>query len=249
MSFWEKARKYVLVHKCACCREILDRDHFDDALCPKCRILWNKALVESCKKCLRPAIECQCMPKALSAEGALCLRRLFFYESEETYSPSMSIIFYMKNIYVRRITDFAASQLLPSIRDALSVLDFEDNREAFFVCSVPRGRTKKREYGFDHGELLAGRIAQLLEVEYVKAFSSTFFSTEQKALDRKGRFKNAQKRIRFCDGAAVDGRYAILFDDIVTTGASMSVCVGMLRKAGAKGVLCFSLASSKKDIR
>ena len=152
----------------------------------------------------------------------------------------------LKHKNIRRITDFAARQLLPSIREALSVLDFEDNREAFFVCSVPRGRTKKREYGFDHGELLASRIAELLEVEYVKAFNSTFFSTEQKALDRKGRFKNAKKRIRFCDGAAVDGRYAILFDDIVTTGASMSVCVKMLRRAGAKGVLCFSLASSKK---
>ncbi|MBO5203823.1 MAG: ComF family protein [Clostridia bacterium] len=249
MSFWEIARKYILVHKCGCCRQILDRDHFDDALCPKCRILWNKSLVESCKKCLRPAIECECMPGAMAGEGALCLRRLFFYESEATYSPSMSIIFMLKHKNIRRITDFAARQLLPSIKEALSALDFEDNREAFFVCSVPRGRTKIREYGFDHGVLLASRIAQLLEVEYVKAFSSTFFSTEQKALDRKGRFKNAQKRIRFCDEAEVKGRYAILFDDIVTTGASMSACVRLLRKAGAKGVLCFSLASSKKDIR
>lgn len=246
MSVWEHVRKYVIVHKCACCREILDREHFDDTFCAVCKLAWNSALVESCPKCLKPAIECECMPKAMSKEGALRLRRLFFYESESVYSPSMSIIFMLKHKRIQRFTYFAADQLLPIIRAELATLGFEDNREAFFICCVPRGRSKIREYGFDHGELIARRIAELLDVEYVSAFESTFFSTEQKALDRKGRFKNAEKRIKTSESAEIKRRFAVLFDDIVTTGASMSVCVKHLRRAGAKGTLCFSLASSKK---
>ncbi len=246
MSVWEHVRKYVIVHKCACCREILDRDRFDDTFCPKCRLAWNASLVESCPKCLKPAVECECMPKAMSKEGALRLRRLFFYESESVYSPSMSIIFMLKHKRIRRFTDFAAEQLLPLIRSELSTFGFEENRDSFFVCSVPRGRSKIREYGFDHGELIARRIAELLDLEYVCAFESTFFSTEQKLLDRNRRFKNAEKRISLSEKADVCGKFAVLFDDIVTTGASMSVCVKLLRHAGAKGILCFSLASSKK---
>ena len=45
------------------------------------------------------------------------------------------------------------------------------------------------------------------------------------------------------------GRYVLLFDDIVTTGASMSVCVSVLRRAGVRGVVCLTLASdAKKEI-
>ena len=44
----------------------------------------------------------------------------------------------------------------------------------------------------------------------------------------------------------IENKYVILFDDIVTTGASMAACAKLLKKAGAKGVICVCMASTVK---
>ena len=59
------------------------------------------------------------------------------------------------------------------------------------------------------------------------------------------RLENAKKNIYFASELDISGKYIILIDDIVTSGASMTVCTKKLIKNGAAGVFCFSLASKK----
>ena len=84
MSVKELLKRYVYVHKCAGCGEILDYSHSDNAFCDMCQLDWNAAIVESCAACMKPARECACMPKLLERSGALTLRKLFFYKSESS---------------------------------------------------------------------------------------------------------------------------------------------------------------------
>ncbi len=243
MTLKDIIRRYTFVHKCAGCGEILDLDHFDDAFCPECKLFWNASLTSSCKKCFKPAIECECMPKSVSKAGALCLRRLFFYESERARAPHMSVIYWLKYKKSRRIVDFVANELCPSVKDELDVLGAEKNDAV--ICGVPRSRKARLKYGFDQSEMVARALGKRLEIPYIRALDTRSTGKIQKKLTKSERLKNAKAAIKMRRGADVKGKYVVLFDDMVTTGASMAACTDVLRKSGAKGVLCFSLSAKQ----
>lgn len=237
-------RRYTLVHKCAGCSDILDFEHFDKAFCSDCELSWRAALTESCNTCFKPAVECECMPKLLSKEGALCLRRMFFYKSEHSGAPQMRAIYYLKDNKIRRVADFAAEQLCPTVRAELDVLGADVSEVV--ICNVPRSKSSRVSNGFDQAEMVARSLGRRLGISYRRVLISSARARVQKKLDKRERAENAKKNIAIKRGADVKGKYVVLFDDMVTTGASMAASVSLLRKSGAIGVLCFSLASKEK---
>jgi competence protein ComFC len=244
MSAKELIRRFVAVHKCGGCGEILDFEYSDGAFCSSCQLSWNAAITVGCKNCFKPALECECMPKVLSRAGALCLRRLFFYSSEDARSPEMSIIYWLKYKKSGRMADFVARELQGAVKAELDVLGvhFSD----VLVCAVPRSKRALIKYGFDQSEMVAKRLSTRLGLQFSGAIASRSIGKTQKELGKRERLANAMARIKLSRGADVSGKYVILFDDMVTTGASMAACCELLRQNGAKGVLCFSLASTEK---
>ena len=238
-------RWFFSVHKCGGCGKILDVERYYEPFCSECELAWRASLTASCGDCFLPALECRCMPKQLESSGALCLRKLFFYESENTRSPQMSLIYLLKRRKVRRMTGFAADKVSELVRSELGELGILDSPEKLVVTFVPRSKRSLTEYGFDHAQLISEELAQRLGLRAVPLFASRLGAKAQKELDRKQRLENAKKNIYLLDGADVAGKYVILFDDIVTSGASMSVCTKSLIKNGAAGVFCFALASKK----
>lgn len=238
-------RWFFTVHKCAGCGEILDAEHHYAPFCESCMLAWRASLTVGCEECFSPSVECRCMPRQLQKAGALCLRRLFFYESEGAHTPQMSLIYWLKRRKSRRMTAFAADNLLSLVRSELDDVGLSDVPQEFIVSHVPRGKRAVTEYGFDHSALVARALAERLGVEYRTLLCSGFGAKAQKTLTRKERLDNARKSIRVAKGADLAGKYVILFDDVVTSGASMAISVKVLMKAGARGVACFSLASKK----
>lgn len=236
---------FFSVRKCGGCGKILDAEHFYEPFCDDCKLAWRASLTASCNTCFLPAVECKCMPKQLSGAGALCLRKLFFYESESAYSPQMSLIYLLKRRKIRRMIDFAAQSVAGLVSGELDELGLNSSPEKFIVSFVPRGKRSVIEYGFDHSALVGKSIARKLGVEFVPLFTSGVGAKAQKDLGKKQRLENAEKNIRFASKRDISGKYVILFDDIVTSGASMTVCTKKLIKNGAAGVFCFSLASKK----
>lgn len=242
MTAHEFLRRFITVHKCGGCGEILDYDNCEQAFCPKCRLAWNVAKTVSCPECFSAAVECGCMPKQLSRAGALCHRKLFFYDSENSSTPQMKLIYNLKHKKNRRMTEFAAHELLPHIKEELSVLG--DNAD-IVITNVPRSKKSLILYGFDQSGMLASRLGEMLGVEYTELFKKAR-GKEQKELSARERLMNVRKTLKPLKGVSVKGKYVILIDDIVTSGASMSVCVKALMSKGAVGVLCMSVASKNK---
>lgn len=245
MTAIEVIKDFLTVHKCGGCDEILDKEHKNDAFCPECALEWSASLTQSCPQCYKAALECTCMPKVLSSSGALCLRKLFFYDNEHAKTAQMSLIFWLKYRKSRRMTLFAANQLLPLVKNELSEILDDGSFNKVIVSSVPRGKRSVIDYGFDHAQLVAKEIASSLDVEYVDLFGSRYNGKKQKELNKKQRLQNAKKNIFMRKNVDVEGKFVVLFDDIVTTGASMSVCANFLIKSGCRGVICTSLASKK----
>ena len=232
---------FVFVRKCGGCGELLGADNVEGVFCEECRLRWNFATVQSCSECLQSATECTCMPKQLSRAGALCLRKLFFYDNEDSYSPEMRMLFLQKNRKINRINRFLSARLCNAAEQELGLLGAQSRA---VVTYVPRSRRARAEFGFDQSRRLAREMARSLNCECVDAFDTRLFVKKQKELDARQRVANARKNIRLKrEAAAVAGRYVLLVDDMVTTGASMAVCTKELMKRGALGVLCFSVAS------
>ncbi len=234
--------RFLAVRKCASCRKILKYDRADSALCEKCELRINQVMLYECEKCFKSARECICMPKILSRVGVLCHRKLFFYESENTRSIENRIIYNLKNLKLGRLQRLLAEKLSVSVREELDALGTED----VILTFVPRSKRSYVAYGFDQSCELVRAMSEILSIPYVRVFDTKRRARTQKKLTSAERLKNAQNNIYAVGGDSVRDKYVLLVDDIVTTGASMRVCTELLMSLGAKGVMCFSVASKDK---
>ena len=249
MSFAYYFKRIIATRKCVCCRSILSIDDFDEAFCSSCNLAWQTAKTQSCPECYGAASECSCMPSQLSRAGALTLRKLFFYSSKKENEAQNRFVYYVKHHKSRRASDFAARELSRLIQKELDTLGAD--AEDALIVNVPRGRRSVQNYGFDQSQEICFSLVRCLGAKYCDAIKRKYGGKEQKKLNAAERRKNINNLMSLRDGAdaIVKGKYVLLFDDIVTTGASMAACVSILRKAGAKGILCFCLASEpKKEI-
>ena len=234
---------FFTVRRCAGCREILDFDEADGAFCPECYLKWRIAKTVTCPTCNQSAIECLCSPKGLEKTGAICLIKLYFYDAAKSSQPQNRLLYHIKRYRNKRMSDFIAEELRGKLLSELSVLDIDPTADAVLV-NVPRGKRARISHGFDQSEIICRSLSKKTGIQYSKMLKRARGSAEQKKLNKDKRFRNVSASF-VCNGE-LKNKYAILFDDVVTTGASMAACTNLLKKAGAKGVICICMASVLK---
>ena len=241
----ELLKRIFVVHKCVGCGKILEYKNYNDAFCPSCRELYLTARMGICPECSLEAEKCRCMPPFLKKDKIKALRRLFFYSKNKSAEPQNRLIYYLKRNKSKRVNSFVAGELLPLINAELSRLEIS---EIPLLVGVPRSRSSFLEYGFDQAELLCRAICDRCALEYCEVLKRRRRGKEQKKLTAGERRKNI-KNLIYVDKTLSDkikGRTVILIDDVVTTGASMSACVHLLKECGAKNIVCIAIASDIK---
>ena len=232
--------RIAFVHKCVGCNKILGKDDFHRAFCFDCREVYLAGKMEICPQCSLEAKECACMPKLLKKD-ARCFRKLFFYNKNKQSQPQNRLIYYLKRNKSKRVVREAAKELEPLISEEIKNIDAEN--EAVLVC-VPRSRSSAAVYGFDQSEVICKELSELCNIEFVQALKRKR-GKPQKILTAGERRKNIG-RLLFANKKVIErieGKTVILIDDVVTTGASMSACIDILSKAGAKQFICVALSS------
>ena len=245
MKIGEFLDRFVFLSHCVGCGEILPYEESKSAFCLACRATYDAAKTENCPSCFQEVVACSCMPSLLSRSGALCLRKLMFYDKTKEHTPPNRLIYRLKHSPNRRLERFVAKELSVPVREELAVLSLPNLSSSAVLVYLPRTRRARRDEGFDQAERVAHAMADELGIPVASVISRTRHGHEQKALSASERAKNA--RMGFCCSRAeeIRGKYVILIDDIVTTGAGMAACTRLLMKAGARGVLCFSIATTK----
>lgn len=241
----ELCERFFVINKCGGCSEILAFENRYDILCPQCALEFRVSKTESCPHCHQSVCECRCMPKSLERRGALCLRKLFFYRPESYRAPQNRMLLSLKRFPDAALAGFVAEELYGIIKRELSVLDATG--ENTVIVGVPRGRPSKRVYGYDQSELVGRELSRLSGIPYAAAIGRSRNGRLQKKLNRKMRLENVRSLFRMTDPEAVGGRYVILLDDVVTTGASMTACLELLKKNGAVGIFCLSMAKTVEN--
>lgn len=130
--------------------------------------------------------------------------------------------------------DFAAGRLLAEL--AAKTLQQRQSLLDAPVIPMPIHPKRRRSRGFDHTHHLAKWIGLSISYRLLKRQRHT---PPQSGLDAAARAKNLAQAFTL---TATPPPQVILFDDVLTTGASTREAAATLKAAGVKRVECFVLA-------
>ena len=117
------------------------------------------------------------------------------------------------------------------------------------IVHVPVHADRRRKRGYDQAELIARSAAQHLGLPHRSVLERHRATAAQFDLDRRDRATNVvgafhvqQERRASSD---IRGRWVVLVDDVLTTGATLSACATALEAAGAMGVSAITVARER----
>jgi len=113
------------------------------------------------------------------------------------------------------------------------------------VTYVPVSKKRLRERGYDQTLLLAKAVCRFWNTEPLTLLEKTRDNPAQSSLSSpEERKANVLGVYEPCHAEKIAGARILLLDDILTTGSTLRECARVLREAGAKSVLCATVAAS-----
>lgn len=135
--------------------------------------------------------------------------------------------------------DWFAAQILPLLAARLDVLHPD------LVTYIPISPFRSYQRGYNQAELLAKRIAAPFSLPCSATLHKRLFVPRQSMQkDVEARKQNAARAFRERRNIDLSGKSVVLVDDIITTGATISAAVHILRQMGAARILVLTAAKT-----
>lgn len=112
------------------------------------------------------------------------------------------------------------------------------------VTFVPISALRMHFRGFNQSERMARIVARELSLPCVPAMHRRLLSRRQSGLRHERRHENAARSFYLRKNCDLTGKRVLLIDDILTTGATLRTCAGLLKQAGAAEVTALVLANA-----
>lgn len=137
--------------------------------------------------------------------------------------------------------------------EELSELALLENFRQPILIPIPLSAQRHRERGYNQAELICREIIKLDGVAHLRHGVNMQLQnnilikpreTEHQARikDRRARLRNIQGSFTVQNAGLIQSRNIILIDDITTTGATLSEARKVLKQAGARKVIAFTVA-------
>jgi len=201
-------------------------------------IVCQKEGICLCTDCAQTALEYKkpaCLfCNELNPDGRVCRRcrsKNDIYKSSIAYrygGASKELINLMKYQGRRSVARYLASKL-PAI---------ETNAKTI-ITYVPSDGASRRKRGFDQAELIAKHYAKSMGDRHSTLLARREHE-RQVGKSRKSRIENVKDNFVALSG--IPNAEVVLIDDVVTTGATVSECAKVLKRAGAKRVEVLAVA-------
>lgn len=236
----------LIPDECLLCRNILSRSVQDGQnqllktpnLCESC-FSQLPHLKTACKRCASPLANNE--PRC-----GHCLKHLISYDQSycpfQYLPPISNLIVNMKHHAGINCISTLASLFEQGYQTNIGsdIRSDAKPRPDMIVC-IPLNWRRHVRRGFNQSQCLAMLISKKLQIPLANNCLKRVQNTKpQQGLKRAERLKNLQNC--FQASSAVDGKTIALFDDVITTGATMQSATQTLKEAGAKSVLAWSIA-------
>jgi ComF family protein len=113
------------------------------------------------------------------------------------------------------------------------------------VTHVPVHADRARHRGYDQAEIIARAAARHLGLPYAPLLARRRATIAQFDLDRADRAANVEGAFATTGAYDVGGRWVLLIDDVVTTGATLAACATALGAAGAVATSAITVARER----
>jgi ComF family protein len=109
--------------------------------------------------------------------------------------------------------------------------------DADCIIPVPLHPSRQRDRGFNQSQIYSEPVARFLQIPvYAKAVRRSRSTETQTRLTAEERQRNVEGAFFVKYPALLEGRSVLLFDDVVTSGATMNSCARACLEAGAASV-------------
>lgn len=233
----DKLLDLVFPPLCASCDEPTGNH---DALCDECLAKYAKEQKVKCRTCHMPVSDCSCSI-GNGVHGLICSTFYTHYEAGGN-RVTEKLIFRLKRERDDKLCDFFAREASAKVMRHLHMMKLDVKR--CVITYPPRSESGIRKYGFDHARLVAAGISHYTGIPLAVTLDRAG-GDEQKKLTGSERLRNVQTSLRIYDKADVRGLTVFLFDDIVTTGATVGTASSLLKEAGASSVIPVSIARTE----
>jgi competence protein ComFC len=155
-------------------------------------------------------------------------------------------IWFLKYKGKKNLAKTFALQIYDKTMEDLSELSIIDNFKNPILIPIPLSKKRQRERGFNQSELLCRELMSLspssftLEKNILRKQKDTFHQARIK--DKHTRLKNIIGSFYTTNNQQIKNKNIILIDDVTTTGATLSEARKVLKQAGAKKVIAFTIA-------
>ena len=201
----------------------------------------------------------KCLSCGLSG-AELCLRCLSDSGSAERESaewifplydyrhpPIKKALWLFKYNGKKRLAHIFAEVVHEKILEELSDLSTMENFRDPILIPIPLSAKRYRERGYNQAELICREVIKLDTEKILKLGNNVLI--KPKETEHQARIENRSERLKNIIGSfaiqneeLIKKRNIILIDDITTTGATLAEAKKVLRRAGARKVIAFTVA-------
>ncbi|MFA6094356.1 MAG: phosphoribosyltransferase family protein [Candidatus Paceibacterota bacterium] len=164
------------------------------------------------------------------------------YQSEYT----RTFIWHIKYKGNMKLAQKAAEILYDELAEFLAEAAECNNFKKPLLIPIPISKARWRERGYNQAEEIGKRLARLLgnQVEYMPHTLKKIKDTQSQARthSRHERLENLRDCFNTHKPDMLNKRNVLLLDDVITTGATTTEAIKVLRKAGVKKIIRVALA-------
>jgi|GEM_PF-1378137 len=228
MRFFDQILNLFFPPKCVSCDCYLPHQE-TVALCPLCRSRYETEKRYHCPECHKEHTDCECVPKILQKRVKTAMHLVEYIKEE---SAARDMILCAKDEYYEYLYRFLSAEITGLLEKRLS------DPSEYLYTFVPRSVRKVAERGVDQAREVAKRVAKAVGGDFAELFTH-LHTKEQKQLSAAERKRNVQKSyfLKESQKESLSGKRVIVYDDVITTGATLSAVISQLQKAKVKEVI------------
>ena len=224
------------VRKCVVCGKALPEAGKNTVFCEDCFREYRKLSGDICPRCENTQRMCRCVPGKLRGKLGFAAHLFTFHDPISrtlVYAVKLRNLPYLQRFFAHELSDL----IIEAARGDLS---------DFTVTFVPRKPRSVHIYGFDQAEILAKLSAERLCLPFARVFRHARISKLQKRLSATERALNADKSYFLRADFVRRTDRLLIFDDVMTTGSTLSALVTLAKAAGFREVCVVCVAKTAR---